>query len=122
MKAPMNAVRAALLVLGLQAACAAPACVSVTQSGYRPLGTEAGVTTLHWSAELANACDAGYDADLSIELFDDRHEVISQTRELVSIDRHGIASAGRDFIVPASDFARVRSFGVRVVEEREQPF
>jgi hypothetical protein len=123
MKRRARSLGAALLAAAAaQTACAEPACVSVAKSSYGSEGTESGVTSMHWEAELANDCNAAYDVDLLIELLDGGHEVVYQSHDLVSVPRHATAPARHDFIIPASDFERVRSLAIRVVEERKQPF
>ena len=117
--APAGALAALLLAAG--AAWADP-CISVAKNGYEAAGTDLGVAAVQWQAELANQCNASYDADLEIQFVDGEGKVVYQSRDLISVPRHGSAMAQREFNIPGPDFERIEDVTVKIVAERERPF
>lgn len=112
---------ATLAMLLIASARADAACLSVTEQSYKAEATEMGVATVLWHAELSNACDAAYDADLHIVFMDEHAQEIFQARDLEKVPRHGKTVAHREISIPAPDFERVRNMQVKIVAERERP-
>lgn len=109
-------------LLSAAGAATADPCISISSNGYEAGGTDLGVATVQWRAELTNQCNASYDADLEIRFVDGDSKVVYQSRDLISVPRHGSAAAHREFNIPAPDFERVQDVLVKVVAERERPF
>lgn len=97
-------------------------CISVTQNTYSGSGSELGVATVQWQAELTNRCDMPYDADLQIRFVDADGASIYQSSDLLMVPRHGTTMARREFNLPAADMERVAEVVVDIVAERERPF
>lgn len=113
---------AATLALLATAGAHAAVCIEVTGSHYEAGPADLGVVAVQWSAELANGCGASYDADLTIRFVDENGKVVYLSHDLISVARHGMAVARREFNIPAHDFERVQGVQVEVAAERERPF
>lgn len=97
-------------------------CISVTRNTYSGSGTDLGVATVQWEAELTNRCTMPYDADLQIRFVDAGGEVIYQSSDLLMVPRQASTVARREFNLPAGDMERVAEVVVDIVAERERPF
>jgi hypothetical protein len=113
---------ATALALPAATAAHAAACIEVTASSYEAGPADLGVVAVQWSAELANGCSASYDADLTIRFVDEHGADVYLSHDLISVARHGVAVARREFNIPVHDFERVLDVQVRVGAERERPF
>lgn len=97
-------------------------CISVTRNTYSGSGTDLGVATVQWEAELTNRCSMPYDADLQIRFVDEGGDVIYQSSDLLMVPRQASTVARREFNLPAGDMERVAEVVVDIVAERERPF
>lgn len=97
-------------------------CISVTRNTYSGSGTDLGVATVQWEAELTNRCTMPYDADLQIRFVDEGGDVIYQSSDLLMVPRQASTVARREFNLPAGDMERVAEVVVDIVAERERPF
>lgn len=97
-------------------------CISVTRNTYSGSGTDLGVATVQWEAELTNRCNMPYDADLQIRFVDEGGDVIYQSSDLLMVPRQASTVARREFNLPAGDMERVAEVVVDIVAERERPF
>lgn len=122
--APMRRLAVSLLLssVSLASFAAEEACITVTANEWSKEGSEFGLAYVHWEAELSNACEKGYDADLVIHFVDEAGKLLYQSRDLVTVERHASTRTRREFNIPASDFDRLAEVIVIIKEERERPF
>ncbi len=120
---PRTALFPAMAAMLLSAAAArADSCIAVTDSAYEAAPADLGIVAVQWHAELSNACNASYDADLTIRFIDEHGKTVYQSHDLTSVARHAMAVARREFNIPAHDFERVQGVQVEITAERERPF
>lgn len=111
-----------LLILGLVATTGARAgeCISVSDNKLDEIRTEYGMTTVEWSAEARNHCDAAYDGTLTINFLDTDGTVLHEVLEIIILQNNATEQTSKRVTLPADSYKAVDDVQVDV-RERERP-
>jgi hypothetical protein len=95
-------------------------CIDVQNSEIKELGTEYGITTAEWIADIRNHCDEPYDATLTIKFLDDDGAVVHESLEVVIIESRGMNKTRHAMSIPKDQYSAIQRTEV-TIEERARP-
>jgi len=95
-------------------------CLSVKNDDFEIISNDHGITTIEWTAEVQNQCEAPYDGRLMIDFVDANEEVLHETLEVVILQQNASQQVSKRVSMPADRHDDVETTRV-VIKERERP-
>lgn len=110
-----------LLATGLGAASAPAAeCITVSDNNIEEIRADYGMTTVEWSAEVRNQCDAAYDGTLTVRLLDSDGAVLHEALEIIILQNNASKRASKRITLPSENYKALNDIDVDI-RERERP-
>lgn len=94
-------------------------CVRIDEPDLRFANDGVGAATMQWRAGLKNQCRKTFDADLTIQLLNDKDEKVYEFVEKTTLGAAERLIIDRDIYVPSRIVDQVNDFTVQI-EERER--
>ena len=98
----------------------AAACLEVSDNDIQEITTEYGITTLEWTAQVHNRCDAPYDGTLTVQFRDADGDMLHEALDVVVVQHGDYTGVRRRINMPRKHFRDIDTVDVAVTE-RERP-
>lgn len=106
-------------ILAASMAARGEGCVQIDEPDLSFTNDGAGAATMQWRAGLRNLCRKTFDADLNIQLLNDREEKVYEFIEKTTLGVEERLDINRDIYVPSRIVDQVNGFAIQI-EERER--
>lgn len=120
MRYPMPTL-AILLLLGLHLGSANAQCLEVREKQIDEDRSDTSAAALAWRANIENACERAYDADLTVHFTNDQGESVYEVRKLITIERETVTEAGDRQYLPTIYLSEIEGIAIDIVE-RKRPY
>lgn len=96
-------------------------CLEVRNSQVEEIRTDYEMTTVEWTADVRNTCEASYDGTFTVKLLDKQGSVLHETLEVMILQKNASKPASKRITLPAESYKALDSIQVDI-RERERPF
>lgn len=96
-------------------------CIQIDEPDLNFANEGVGAAVVHWQAGLRNHCRKTLDADLTVQLLNDKEEKIYEFVEKTTLGVEERQDINRDVYVPSRIVDQVNNFSVHI-EERERQY
>lgn len=96
-------------------------CLEVRNSQVEEIQTEYEMTTVEWTADIMNTCNASYDGTFTVKLLNQQGSVLHETLEVMILQKNASEPAAKRITLPADSYKAMDSIEIDI-RERERPF